>query len=131
MRKLILMALLVPTAALAQEVQVLSIMPRMAVVQQQRCEQVAVQQQDNSGVGTIIGGVAGGIIGNQVGGGSGKTAATAIGAVVGAMAGNSVGGQGTGSVQNRAICSYVPVQTQIGKTLVILFEGRQYHIQTP
>lgn len=65
------------------------------------------------------------------GGGSGKTAATAIGAVVGAMAGNSVGGQGTGSVQNRAICSYVPVQTQIGKTLTILFEGRQYHIQTP
>jgi len=131
MRKLILMALLVPTAALAQEVQVLSIVPRMATIQQQRCEQVAVQQQDNSVAGTIIGGVAGGIIGNQVGRGHGKEAATAIGAVVGAMAGNSVGGQGAGSVQNRTVCGYAPVQVQQGKILTILFEGRQYQIQTP
>jgi uncharacterized protein YcfJ len=131
MRKLMMIALLVSNTVFAQEVQVLSIVPRMVTVQQQQCQQVTVQQQDNSTAGTVIGGVAGGIIGNQVGRGHGREAATALGAVVGALAGNNLGGQGNGAAQSRTVCNMVPVQVQQGKLLTFMFEGRQYQIQTP
>ena len=121
MRKLMMIALLVSNTVFAQEVQVLSIVPRM----------VTVQQQDNSTAGTVIGGVAGGIIGNQVGRGHGREAATALGAVVGALAGNNLGGQGNGAAQSRTVCNMVPVQVLQGKLLTFMFEGRQYQIQTP
>ncbi len=131
MRKFILAAALLPISVFAQDVQFVSVFPRMNTVQQKKCENVIVQsQQDNSTAGTIIGGVAGGIIGNQVGGGSGKTVATALGAVVGAMAGNTLGGQSGRTPQTQQVCNYVATQVYAGKTLTILFEGRQYIIET-
>lgn len=135
MRKFILVAALLPISVFAQDVQVVSISPRMNTIQQKKCENVIVQShhthQDNSMTGIIIGSVAGGIIGNQVGGGNGKTAATALGAVVGAMTGNTLGGQSGRTPQTQQVCSYVATQVYSGKTLIISFEGRHYIIETP
>lgn len=127
MKKLALAALLISTGALAQtpEVYVVSVQPRMVTVQQQRCEQVAVQAQDNSTAGTVLGGVAGGLLGHHVGGGSGQTAATIIGAVGGAVLGNNMGKPDT-QPQYRQVCSYQPIQIQQGEIVTFSYRGRQF-----
>ena len=117
--------MLVGTGALAQDVQIINVIPRVVTVQQQQCQQVAVQAQDHSAAGTVIGGVAGGLLGNQIGRGSGNVAATAAGAVVGAMSGNYLGGLGAG-VQYRTVCNFVPHQVQQGELVTVLYKGRQY-----
>jgi uncharacterized protein YcfJ len=125
MKKFLAVIMLASTGALAQDIQVINVIPRVVTVQQQQCQQVAVQVQDHSTAGTIIGGVAGGIIGHQIGKGSGRDVATAAGAVVGAMSGNYVGGLGTG-VQYRNVCTFVPQQVQQGELVTVLYKGRQY-----
>ena len=76
-------------------------------------------------LGTVIGGVAGGIVGNQVGGGSGKTTATALGAVVGAFTGNNLGGRDAG-IQQKQVCTMVPVTVQQGEIVTFNYKGRQF-----
>lgn len=49
-----------------------------------------IRRENDSGLGTLIGGVAGGIIGNQVGKGRGKTIATIGGAIVGSLVGHNL-----------------------------------------
>jgi uncharacterized protein YcfJ len=125
MRIILLAGLLASSTAFAQDVYVVSVQPRFVTTQQQQCQQVAVQGQDNSMLGTVIGGVAGGIVGNQVGGGSGKTTATALGAVVGAFTGNNLGGRDAG-IQQKQVCTMVPVTVQQGEIVTFNYKGRQF-----
>jgi uncharacterized protein YcfJ len=124
MKKLLALSALVALPALAQDVYVVSVQPKIVTIQQQQCQQVQVRT-DNSGVGTVIGGVAGGIIGNQVGKGSGKDVATVAGAVVGGMVGNRIG-QDQAEYITRQQCSYVPVQIQRGEIVTFNYRGRTF-----
>lgn len=122
MKKLLGVLGLMSCSVFAQDVaHVIRIEPRYVTVNQQRCEQVVVRE-DNSTAGTIIGGVAGGIIGHQVGKGTGRDVATVLGAVTGAAVGNSIGNQ---QAQNstRTVCQYVPTQVQQGKIVTFQYQG--------
>ena len=82
--------LLVCNTAMAQNyADVINVKPNMVTVNEQRCEQVAVQRPATSGdtAGGIFGAIAGAAIGNQIGGGSGKDIATAAGAAIGSQIG--------------------------------------------
>jgi uncharacterized protein YcfJ len=122
MKKLIAIMAFVAAPAIAQEVHVVSVQPKIVTIQQQQCQHVQVRN-DNSGVGTVIGGVAGGIIGNQVGKGSGNTAATVAGAIVGGMVGNRIG-QDQAEYQIQTQCYLVPVQVQRGEIVTFNYRGR-------
>lgn len=59
------------------------------------CDRVS-GYQDNSGIGTVVGGVAGGVIGHELAGKGNRTEGTIIGGVVGAIVGNQVGQNNSG-----------------------------------
>lgn len=124
MKKILAGLLFVSTAALAQDVYVMSVQPRFSTVYQQQCQVVSVRE-DNSGVGTVIGLIAGGIIGNQVGGGSGRDIATVIGAGVGASVGNRIG-QDQATNSQRQVCQNVPITVQSGETVTFSYKGRVF-----
>ena len=115
---------IVSTTAVAAEVRVISVQPRIVTVQQQQCQQVQVRE-DNSGVGTVIGAIAGGIIGNQVGGGSGKTAATIAGTVVGGAVGNRIGSD-QANTATRQECRIVQVNVQQGEYVTFQYKGQTF-----
>lgn len=120
---------LLVTASSAQtymeSVQVVNVQPKFVTTYQRHCTQTQLSPSDNSGVGTVLGGVAGGIIGNQVGRGDGNTAATIAGAVIGGMVGNRIGqDQVNQEVTQR--CNNVPVQYKVGETVTVQYKGRLY-----
>lgn len=123
----VLAAVAVPAMAQEDVARVVNVQPRMATVYQQECRTELVRS-DNSGLGTVIGGVAGGIIGNQVGGGSGKDIATVLGAVVGASSGNRIGRDQV-TYEERQFCHQVPVARQIGETVTFEYRGRRFMVQ--
>ena len=115
---------LMSIGAYGQEIQVVNVQPRYQMMYHRQCTQVSVPS-DNSGVGTVLGGVAGGIIGNQVGRGDGNTAATIAGAVIGGMVGNRIGqDQVNQEVTQR--CNNVPVQYKVGETVTVQYKGKLY-----
>lgn len=122
MKRFCVVAALIAAPALAQDVYVVSVQPMFTTIQQQQCHQVQVRN-DNSGMGTVIGGVAGGILGNQVGKGSGRDAATVAGAIVGGMVGNRIG-QDQAQYETRQQCTMVPVQVQRGEIVTFNYRGR-------
>jgi uncharacterized protein YcfJ len=123
MKQFLSIFLLLPLLAFAQSsAEVIRVEPRMITVQQQQCQEVVVRN-DNSGVGTVIGGVAGGIIGNQVGKGSGNTAATIAGAMVGGVVGNRIG-QDQATYSTRQQCTMTPVNVQQGEIVTFRYRGR-------
>ena len=108
-----------------ESVQVVNVQPKFVTTYQRHCTQTQLSPSDNSGVGTVLGGVAGGIIGNQVGRGDGNTAATIAGAVIGGMVGNRIGqDQVNQEVTQR--CNNVPVQYKVGETVTVQYKGRLY-----
>jgi uncharacterized protein YcfJ len=125
MKKILAIFLLLPSLAMAQQfAEVIRVEPRMVTVQQQQCQEVVVRN-DNSGVGTIIGGVTGGIVGNQVGGGSGRDAATIAGVIIGGMVGNRIG-QDQAEYSTRQHCTITPVQVQQGEIVTFRYRGRVF-----
>jgi len=112
----------------SEPIQVINIQPRFVTTYQRHCTQTQLSPSDNSGVGTVLGGIAGGIIGNQVGRGDGNTAATVAGAVIGGMVGNRIGqDQVNQNVQTQ--CSNYPVQKQVGEVVTIQYKGRLYSFE--
>ena len=55
-----------------------------------KIEAVTIDDDDDLGLGAIIGGVAGGVIGHQIGSGTGTAVATVAGTLGGAFLGNKV-----------------------------------------
>ena len=116
------LAFLPALAAAQQSAEVIRVEPRMVTLQQKQCQEVVVRN-DNSGVGTVIGGVTGGIVGHQVGSGSGKDAATMAGIIIGGMVGNRIG-QDQATYSTRQQCTYVPVQVQRGEIVTFRYRDR-------
>lgn len=112
----------------SEPIQVINIQPKFVTTYQRHCTQTQLSPSDNSGVGTVLGGIAGGIIGNQVGRGDGNTAATVAGAVIGGMVGNRIGqDQVNQNIQTQ--CSNYPVQKQVGEVVTIQYKGRLYSFE--
>jgi len=112
-----------------QSVQVVNVQPKYIVTYQRHCTQTMITPSDNSGVGTVLGGIAGGIIGNQVGRGDGNTAATVAGAVIGGMVGNRIG-QDQINQNVSTQCQNIPVQKQVGEIVTIQYKGRLYSFES-
>lgn len=111
-----------------ESVQVVNVQPKFVTTYQRHCTQTQLSPSDNSGVGTVLGGIAGGIIGNQVGRGDGNTAATVAGAVIGGMVGNRIGqDQINQNVQTQ--CNNYPVQKQVGEVVTVQYKGRLYSFE--
>jgi uncharacterized protein YcfJ len=98
----------------------------MVTVNEQRCEQVAVQRPATSGdtAGGVFGAIAGAAIGNQIGGGSGRDIATAAGAVIGSQIGR--GQPQPGGIEYQNVCRVVPVSVQRGETVTFRYRGRVF-----
>jgi outer membrane lipoprotein SlyB len=109
------------------QIQVLRIEPKIVHTYMRQCTQIS-SPSDNSGVGTVLGGIAGGIIGNQVGRGDGNTAATVAGAVIGGMVGNRIG-QDQANNEIRQQCTNVPVPRQVGEIVTILYKNKVYRFE--
>jgi len=129
-KSIVLLSLMVTTPVFAQtfpvppDVQIVRVQPRYQTVYQRQCYQEQVMT-DNSGTGTVLGAIVGGVVGNQIGGGHGKDAATAIGVITGAAAGGRIG-QDQRNVEVRTNCQNVPVQTQVGELVTVMYKGRYY-----
>lgn len=124
MKKLFTVFAFSVSSVMAQEVYVVNVQPRMVTVQEQQCQQVAVQRPANNGntAGGVLGALAGAALGNQIGGGSGKDIATAAGAVIGYQVGR--GEPQSGGIEYRTVCTSVPVTVQRGETVTFNYKGR-------
>jgi uncharacterized protein YcfJ len=119
--------LLVSNSVMAQNyADVINVQPNMVTVNEQRCEQVAVQRPATSGdtAGGVFGAIAGAAIGNQIGGGSGRDIATAAGAVIGSQIGR--GQPQPGGIEYQNVCRVVPVSVQRGETVTFRYRGRVF-----
>jgi uncharacterized protein YcfJ len=119
--------LLVCNTAMAQNfAEVINVQPNMVTVNEQRCEQVAVQRPATSGdtAGGVLGAIAGAAIGNQIGGGSGRDIATAAGAVIGSQIGR--GQPQAGGIEYQNVCRVVPMTVQRGETVTFRYRGRTF-----
>jgi uncharacterized protein YcfJ len=127
MKKLLVAALFVPTMVLAQQTaEVIRVEPRMIVLQERHCQQVAVQRPATQGntAGGVLGALAGAAIGNQIGGGSGRDIATAAGAVIGYQVGK--GEPHPGGVEFTTVCENRPVQVQQGEIVTFRYKNRVF-----
>ena len=127
MRILFTGLLLLSNTAFAQNyAEVVNVQPNMVTVNEQRCEQVAVQRPATSGdtAGGVFGAIAGAAIGNQIGGGSGRDIATAAGAVIGGQIGR--GQPQPGGVEYQNVCRMVPMTVQRGETVTFRYRGRTF-----
>jgi uncharacterized protein YcfJ len=122
MKRLLLVSLLFSTAALADEARVVNVQPRYVTVQQQQCEQRAVEI-DNSGQDAVIGGVGGAVVGNAISGRHNKALGTVLGGVAGAVIGNNIGKDGA-RVEERTVCRNVPISVQQGSIVTFDYHGR-------
>ena len=119
--------LLICNTALAQNfAEVINVQPNLVTINEQRCEQVAVQRPATSGdtAGGILGAIAGAAFGNQIGGGSGKDIATAAGAVIGSQIGR--GQPQPGGIEYQNVCRVVPMTVQRGETVTFRYRGRVF-----
>lgn len=126
MKKLFLALGFVSCSAMAQDVHIVNIQPRLITTYQQQCEQIAVQRPATSGntAGGVLGAIAGAALGNQVGGGSGKDIATAAGAVIGYQVGRGDGQPG--GIEYQTVCKQVPVTMQRGEIVTFSYKGRRF-----
>jgi uncharacterized protein YcfJ len=125
MKKFLSALLFVPVVVVAQtSAEVVRIEPRMITLQQQQCQEVAVQVPGSSGnaAGGVLGAIAGAAIGNQIGGGSGKDIATVVGGVMGYQAGR--GDATAPTVERRVQCTMMPVQVQRGEIVTFRYRDR-------
>jgi len=127
MKKILITAMLVSaSAAMAQEVYVMSVQPRLVTVQQQQCQVQEVVREGNTGSGTAIGAVAGGLLGSTLGGNrNDHLAGTVIGALLGGAIGNEMSRE-PARVEQRQVCRYVPVQVQQGEIVTFNYRGRVF-----
>ena len=111
---------------MAQEVYVMSVQPRYVTVQQRQCQMREYIREGNSGSGTGIGAVAGGLLGSTIGSTSGDhIAGTVIGALIGGTIGSEVSRE-PGRIEQREVCSYVPVTVQQGEIVTFNYRGRVF-----
>jgi len=127
MKKVFIISMLVLVgAAMAQEVYVMSVQPRLVTVTQQQCQVQEVVREGNNGSGTAIGAVAGGLLGSTLGGNrNDHLAGTVIGALIGGAIGNEMSRE-PARVEQRQVCRYVPVQVQQGEIVTFNYRGRVF-----
>ncbi len=127
MKKVLITAMLVSaSAAMAQEVYVMSVQPRLVTVQQQQCQIQEVVRDGNNGSGTAIGAVAGGLLGSTLGGNrNDHLAGTVIGALLGGAIGNEMSRE-PARVEQTQVCRYVAVQVQQGEIVTFNYRGRVF-----
>jgi len=127
MKKVFIISMLVSVgAAMAQEVYVMSVQPRLVTVTQQQCQVQEVVREGNNGSGTAIGAVAGGLLGSTLGGNrNDHLAGTVIGALIGGAIGNEMSRE-PARVEQRQVCRYVPVQVQQGEIVTFNYRGRVF-----
>ena len=124
MKKVLIGLFMVSGLASAQEVYVMSVQPRYVTVQQRQCQIREYIREGNSGSGTGIGAVAGGLLGSTIGSTHGDhLAGVVIGALVGGAIGNEVSKE-PGRIEQREVCTYVPVQVQQGE--IVTFNYREH-----
>jgi len=104
---------------------VVSVQPRYIVQNQQQCRDEIRQGEDNSGVGSVIGGVAGAVIGNSIAGRHNKGVGTVVGGVAGAVIGNNVGKDNARPEQVR-VCTSTPVSIPAGKVVTFEYHGQRF-----
>ena len=115
--------LLAAGCATAQEVYVVAVQPRYVTVQQRQCQMREYIREGSSGSGTI-GAVAGGLLGSTIGSTTGDhIAGTVIGALIGGAIGSEVSRE-PGRIEQREVCSYVPMQVQQGEIVTFNYRGR-------
>jgi uncharacterized protein YcfJ len=120
---LISLMLLAAGCATAQEVYVVAVQPRYVTIQQRQCQMREYIREGSSGSGTI-GAVAGGLLGSTIGSTSGDhIAGTVIGALIGGAIGSEVSRE-PGRIEQREVCSYVPMQVQQGEIVTFNYRGR-------
>ena len=120
---LISLMLLAAGFATAQEVYVVAVQPRYVTVQQRQCQMREYIREGSSGSGTI-GAVAGGLLGSTIGSTTGDhIAGTVIGALIGGAIGSEVSRE-PGRIEQREVCSYVPMQVQQGEIVTFNYRGR-------
>jgi uncharacterized protein YcfJ len=120
---LISLMLLAAGCATAQEVYVVAVQPRYVTVQQRQCQMREYIREGSSGSGTI-GAVAGGLLGSTIGSTTGDhIAGTVIGALIGGAIGSEVSRE-PGRIEQREVCSYVPMQVQQGEIITFNYRGR-------
>jgi uncharacterized protein YcfJ len=127
MKKLIVLAALLPTVALAQSfAEVIRVEPRMVILHEQQCREVLVETPGTQGntAGGVLGAIAGAAIGNQIGGGSGKDIATVVGGVVGYQVGK--GNPTPSTTSTRVHCTTVPTHVQRGEIVTFRYKGRVF-----
>ena len=125
MKKLLTILLALPLTALAQDVYVVNVQPRLVTVQQQQCNVQEFHREGSSGSGTV-GAVAGGLLGSTLGSNrNDQLAGTVIGALIGGAIGNEVGREPT-RIEQRQVCRYIPVQIQQGETVTFSYRGRVF-----
>jgi len=127
MKKVFIISMLVSAgAAMAQEVYVMSVQPRLMTVNQQQCQVQEVVRDSNNGSGTTIGAVAGGLLGSTLGGNrNDHLAGTVIGALIGGAIGNEMSRE-PARIEQRQVCRYVPVQVQQGEIVTFNYRGRVF-----
>ena len=115
--------LLAAGCATAQEIYVVAVQPRYVTIQQRQCQMREYIREGSSGSGTI-GAVAGGLLGSTIGSTSGDhIAGTVIGALIGGAIGSEVSRE-PGRIEQREVCSYVPMQIQQGEIVTFNYRGR-------
>jgi uncharacterized protein YcfJ len=132
MKKIIaIMTLAVGLPALAQEVAtVISSQPRYVTVQQRQC---GIQEvvRSNNGSGAVVGGLAGAALGSTIGHNHRDSlAGGVIGGLVGAAIGNEAT-KGPDTVEQRQVCSFVPVTVQQGRIVTFQYQGMTFSQQFP
>ena len=126
MKKVLIGLCMISGVASAQEVYVMSVQPRYVTIQQRQCQMREYIREGNSGSGTGIGAVAGGLLGSTIGSTSGDhIAGTVIGALIGGTIGSEVSRE-PGRIEQREVCSYVPVTVQQGEIVTFNYRGRVF-----
>jgi len=126
MKKVLIGLCMISGLASAQEVYVVSSQPRYVTVQQRQCQMREYIREGNSGTGTGIGAIAGGLLGSTIGSTPGDhLAGTVIGALIGGTIGNEVTRE-PGRIEQREVCSYVPVTVQQGEIVTFNYRGRVF-----
>lgn len=127
MKKVFIISMLVSVGvAMAQEVYVMSVQPRLVTVTQQQCQVQEVVREGSNGSGTAIGAVAGGLLGSTLGGNrNDHLAGTVIGALIGGAIGNEMSRE-PARVEQRQVCRYMPVQVQQGEIVTFNYRGRVF-----
>ena len=126
MKKVLIGLCMISGVASAQEVYVMSVQPRYVTVQQRQCQMREYIREGNSGTGTGIGAIAGGLLGSTIGSTPGDhLAGTVIGALMGGTIGNEVTRE-PGRIEQREVCSYVPVTVQQGEIVTFNYRGRVF-----